>query len=339
MFYSKTRVHRSFTAMFTLVFIVVVSVLAGQALCFAEDEIQQDRVGTDTSMPSTLLGTAGMSATEATHAQLYIGLYEDGQFVGDKVVTREQLSNILDRILGDIQDGRIFVESTDAKLLRDLVVKQHEQIVQLNMQIDILKEEMHELNKRAVRLTEDNLSLAEQVNDTLSRIEDFAAELEKYVLHEAALNSEALNTEISALRAFRDEVESLLQELKDDFTRLEDEFGDEFSRLKEEFRNSFESEKKMLALRMSNLRSEVKTEMSETLSDLSVRVENFESSNESLEAQIKAQQERISELEYQILVDKSRYEADLKKLNDKILSLEARLSALERTASGDSSAL
>ena len=56
MFYSKTRVHRSFTAMFTLVFIVVVSVLAGQALCFAEDEVQQDRVGLTRPCPRRYWG-------------------------------------------------------------------------------------------------------------------------------------------------------------------------------------------------------------------------------------------------------------------------------------------
>lgn len=333
MYDSKTRVHRSFTTMISLVLIVVVSVLAGQALCFAEDEVQQDRVKTDVSMPSALQRTAGTAVAQATPAQRYIELYENSQFVGDREVTREQLLDILDRILEDIEDGKIFIESTDAELLRSLVVEQHEQIVQLNMEVDVLEIEMHELNKKTITLTEQNLQIAEKANDAISQLEDFAAELERYVLGQAALNSEVLNTTAKGIGAqiseLRDEVESLWAGLQNESTRLETRFE-----------NDLRSESQMLSARMSNLRSDIMAEASETLSDLSVRVENLESNTtyQSLEATVRAQQERIGELERQLLVIQSRYEEDLKALSDRVFSLATKLAALEGRAPSGSSA-
>lgn len=303
----------------SVVLVVFVSVLAGQASCLAEGSVQADPTKLSASMPSVTQGLSSGAADQVTPAQHYVELYEGGSFVGDRPVTRKQLLDILDRIIKDIADGKIFIESSDAELLREFA-DQREQIVALNSEMDVLKTEVHELNKRLIVLTEQNLQIAEQVNDAIAQLEAFAEELKRYVLDQAALNSEVLNAAI-------EDMNNSISRLKDEAKALRDEIG----RLEERINNNLKLESQTLNARMSNLR----TEALDAVKQLSARVESLESDTtyQALRETIEAQQQRISELEHRLAVVQSRYDADLKVLSDNLLKLNARLIALERSLS------
>jgi chromosome segregation ATPase len=317
----------------SLILIAIASVLAGQTLCFAEDGVQQGRVEASVSMPPVRTEVASDAANQAVYGQRYIGLYEGGSFIGDVAVTREQLLIILDRVLRDIEDGRILVESMDAQLLREVVLAQHERIVQLSSRIDVLEAEMHDRNKRDVVLTEQTLQITEDANDLMDRLMAFAVDLEQYTRDQAVLNSEQISSAreetgvaVEGVRKLQAEFNEIARKVQDLETRLSGLSGQV-----ETLRISHQIDIDTVSNRMSNLRTETK----DSVSALATRVQSIESElteasvTQSLEDTIKAQQQRISELERQLAVLKSRYEADLKSLSDSILALSAKLAALE----------
>lgn len=346
---SKTWIRSSRGTVVSLILVAIASVLAGQALCLAEGETQQSRVEASVSMPSARAEVASDAANEAVYGQRYIGLYEGGDFIGDVAVTREQLLIVLDRVLRDIEDGRILVESMDAQLLREVILGQQEQIVQLNNRIEVLEAEMHERNKRDVVLTEQTLEVTEQANDLLERLEMFSEDLKQWARDQAVLNSEQISVFREELTALGDGLAALHEsiaaslggsdDLDDDTIRSLGQWHSEAHEDLATRLNKVDERVPALAIdiealagRMSNLR----TDTQKSVNDLASRVDDLESeltdasmTQQSLEETIKTQQQRISELERQLAVIKSRYEADLKSLSDSVLALSAKLAALE----------
>ena len=166
----KTRVRPFPNTVVSLLLLATAALIAGQAVFSAEAGAQS----ASASVPSTEQRALDDATSRAIYGQRYIGLYDGDDFIGDHAVTKEELLLIVDRMLRDIEAGKILVESSDAELLRTVVVEFQEKLMDLNNRVQVLDAEMQVRHKRDVVLTEQTLQVKEEANDLMAKITTFA---------------------------------------------------------------------------------------------------------------------------------------------------------------------
>lgn len=333
---SKIRVRRFPGTVVSLLLSAAVFLIAGQAMLSAEVRAQTE---SSASVPSTEQRASDDAAGRAIYGQRYIGLYDGDTFVGDHAVTREQLLVIIDRVLRDIEAGKILVESSDAQLLRTLVVEFQDKLVDLNNRVQVLDAEMQVRHKRDVVLTEQTLQVKEEANDLMAKIMTFAEDVRRLVLDQAASNSKELKEAADSLSRFEERIDEfgerideIAPEIDDLQASLEVSVAD-LRRHMEELKH----ELNVTASRFSTLRTDTLNTYNTLVSRMDGLEKQLTDALGSAEEKIAAQEQRISQLERQLVVNQAKYEMDLKALSDTILSLSARVSALESGRSGASS--
>lgn len=324
----KTRVRPLPSTFVCLLLLAAAVLIAGQAVFSAEAGAQS----ASTSVPSTEQRALDETASRAIYGQRYVGLYDGDDFVGDHAVTREELLVIVDRVLKDIEAGKILVESSDAELLRTVVVEFQDKLMDLSNRVQVLDAEMQVRHKRDVVLTEQTLQVKEEANDLMAKITVFAEDLRRFVLDQAASNAEELEAAAENLSSFNERIDEVVLEIDDLQASMEVSVADLLKRIEE-----LKHELGVTSSRFSTLRTETLNTYDTLVSKVDDLEERLTDALKSAEERMAAQEQRISQLERQLAVNQAKYETDLKALSDMVLSLSARVSALDSGRSGASS--
>lgn len=324
----KTRVRPLPSTFVCLLLLAAAVLIAGQAVWSAGAGAQS----ASTSVPSTEQRALDETASRAIYGQRYVGLYDGDDFVGDHAVTREELLVIVDRVLKDIEAGKILVESSDAELLRTVVVEFQDKLMDLSNRVQVLDAEMQVRHKRDVVLTEQTLQVKEEANDLMAKITVFAEDLRRFVLDQAASNAEELEAAAENLSSFNERIDEVVLEIDDLQASMEVSVADLLKRIEE-----LKHELGVTSSRFSTLRTETLNTYDTLVSKVDDLEERLTDALESAEERMAAQEQRISQLERQLAVNQAKYETDLKALSDMVLSLSARVSALDSGRSGASS--
>lgn len=324
----KTRVRPLPSTFVCLLLLAAAVLIAGQAVWSAGAGAQS----ASTSVPSTEQRALDETASRAIYGQRYVGLYDGDDFVGDHAVTREELLVIVDRVLKDIEAGKILVESSDAELLRTVVVEFQEKLMDLSNRVQVLDAEMQVRHKRDVVLTEQTLQVKEEANDLMAKITVFAEDLRRFVLDQAASNAEELEAAAENLSSFNERIDEVVLEIDDLQASMEVSVADLLKRIEE-----LKHELGVTSSRFSTLRTETLNTYDTLVSKVDDLEERLTDALKSAEERMAAQEQRISQLERQLAVNQAKYETDLKALSDMVLSLSARVSALDSGRSGASS--
>ncbi len=324
----KTRVRPLPSTFVCLLLLAAAVLIAGQAVWSAGAGAQS----ASTSVPSTEQRALDETASRAIYGQRYVGLYDGDDFVGDHAVTREELLVIVDRVLKDIEAGKILVESSDAELLRTVVVEFQDKLMDLSNRVQVLDAEMQVRHKRDVVLTEQTLQVKEEANDLMAKITVFAEDLRRFVLDQAASNAEELEAAAENLSSFNERIDEVVLEIDDLQASMEVSVADLLKRIEE-----LKHELGVTSSRFSTLRTETLNTYDTLVSKVDDLEERLTDALKSAEERMAAQEQRISQLERQLAVNQAKYETDLKALSDMVLSLSARVSALDSGRSGASS--
>lgn len=324
----KTRVRPLPSTFVCLLLLAAAVLIAGQAVWSAGAGAQS----ASTSVPSTEQRALDETASRAIYGQRYVGLYDGDDFVGDHAVTREELLVIVDRVLKDIEAGKILVESSDAELLRTVVVEFQDKLMDLSNRVQVLDAEMQVRHKRDVVLTEQTLQVKEEANDLMAKITVFAEDLRRFVLDQAASNAEELEAAAENLSSFNERIDEIVLEIDDLQASMEVSVADLLKRIEE-----LKHELGVTSSRFSTLRTETLNTYDTLVSKVDDLEERLTDALKSAEERMAAQEQRISQLERQLAVNQAKYETDLKALSDMVLSLSARVSALDSGRSGASS--
>lgn len=325
---SKTRVRQLPSTVVSLLLLAAAVLIAGQAMLPAVAGAQS----ASASVPSTEQRASDDSTSRAIYGQRYVGLYDGDNFIGDHAVTREELLSVVDRLLKDIEAGKIHVESSDAELLRTVVVEFQEKLMELGNRVQVLDAEMQVRHKRDVVLTEQTLLVKEEANDLMAKITAFAEDLRRFVLDQAASTAEELEAAAESLSRFSERIDEIVLEIDDLQSSLGVSNADVLKRIEE-----LKHELNVISSRFSTLRTETLNTYDTLVSKMDDLEKRLTDALKSAEEKMAAQEQRISQLERQLAVNQVKYEADLNALSDMVLSLSARLSALESGQPGASS--
>jgi hypothetical protein len=324
----KTRVRPFPNTVVSLLLLATAALIAGQAVFSAEAGAQS----ASASVPSTEQRALDDATSRAIYGQRYVGLYDGDDFIGDHAVTKEELLLIVDRMLRDIEAGKILVESSDAELLRTVVVEFQEKLMDLNNRVQVLDAEMQVRHKRDVVLTEQTLQVKEEANDLMAKITTFAEDLRRFVLDQAAANVGELEAAAENLKRFDERIDEIVLEIGDLQASLEVSVADLLKRIEE-----LKHELSVTTSRFGTLRTETLSTYDTLVSRMDDLEKRLTDALRSAEEKIAAQEQRIGQLEHQLAVNQAKYYAHLTAVRQLFLALSARLSALESDRSGASS--
>jgi len=113
-------------------------------------------------LPAFAMAEQDGSSGHLDLASQYVPLFMEGEYVGDELLSRQELSDILNRVLLDIKSGDLTVQESEADTLRQLVVEYHDEIVVLQTLVNDLQQQLDEQAKRQAVLQEDAVRAMEQ---------------------------------------------------------------------------------------------------------------------------------------------------------------------------------